>query len=210
MICAAVALILAADIAAMPLLQPILGPLTPLFVNDVLLYLAAGVVGLYCASRLGSPHWWRPGTDSDSQAQQTLLTLLLGVAVVAANTFITVVYRDQAVQAAPWITLLTPRTALALSFRAALTEEIFFRLFLFPLIAVILLYFLHSKEISLIIGAFVSSLVFGLLHLPSGFFLAFFVGLALVYIYYQRGLVPAMVVHFFADAIPFVILSVIL
>ncbi len=37
--------------------------------------------------------------------------------------------------------------------------------------------------------------------------MAFFTGFVMIYIYYKRGLVPVMVVHFFADAIPFIIIS---
>lgn len=62
---------------------------------------------------------------------------------------------------------------------------------------------LGSKRAPLIIGAVMPTFFFGLTH--GGFLSAFFIGLALVYVYHQRGLLPAMIVHFFADAIPYVL-----
>lgn len=94
---------------------------------------------------------------------------------------------------------------MALAFRAAQNEEVIFRFFLFPLVAWGVRHFVRSRRVSLVTGAMASSLFFGLIH--PGFFPAFLMGLALVYIYHQRGLLPAMVVHFFTDAIPYVLVS---
>ncbi|MBU7009856.1 MAG: CPBP family intramembrane metalloprotease [Theionarchaea archaeon] len=83
------------------------------------------------------------------------------------------------------------------------TIAVSFRLFLFPVIAWAVAYFLHSQDASLITGALVSSFFFGLIHPGFGFITVFLIGLALVYIYYHRGLLPAMIAHSFTDAIPF-------
>jgi hypothetical protein len=49
----------------------------------------------------------------------------------------------------------------------------------------------------------VPTFFFGVTH--PGFLSAFFIGLPLVYVYHPRGLLPAMVVHSFTDAIPYVL-----
>ncbi len=64
---------------------------------------------------------------------------------------------------------------------------------------------MRSQRAPLVVGALTSALVLGLIH-PS-FWSVFMIGLALTYIYYQRGLLPAMIVHFFTDAIPYTLVS---
>jgi len=144
--------------------------------------------------------------------QKTYIVALLGLLVVICNAVLNLVfyvaYRDQASQVSPWLILLTPETALALSFRAALNEQVVFRLFLFPLILLIIRYFTHSQKASLVIAGLASAGLVGFIH--PGFVQAFLIGLALIYIYYERGLLPAMITHFFADTIPLVLISLML
>lgn len=173
--------------------------------NDFTIVLLTGLAGLFLAPRVGCPIWWRPNDDSPKLRRKTILAVTVGVAIVIINTLNNLIYIDQAAQTSSWINLLTPSTAVAISLRAALNEEVIFRLFLFPLVAWILKR-LKQSEFSLTIGALASSILFGLIH-GAGFFWAFLVGLALIYIYYQRGLFLAMPIHFFADAISFVLIS---
>jgi membrane protease YdiL (CAAX protease family) len=132
--------------------------------------------------------------------------VLLSLSVVVSNTLINFAYRNQDEQSASWLTSLTPETAIALSFRAALSEEIIFRFFLFPLATWLSKHFIKSHQASLVVGAMASTLAFGFIH-GAGFAVALLTGLVLIYIYHQRGLLLAMIVHFFADMVPFVLLS---
>ncbi len=91
--------------------------------------------------------------------------------------------------------------AFFLSLRAGITEEVVFRLFLLSLSAWITLRIFHNRRGAIGVGVLVSSLLFGLIH--PGFILAFLMGLAMAYIYLEAGLLPAMLVHFLGDFVPF-------
>lgn len=207
----AAALVVAADGSVMPVLRQGLyrrASTTIVFAFDFGIVLLAGMAGFFFASRVGCPGWWRSGKSKPASRRVTLITLLVAVFVVAGNTLVCVASRNQLTELAPWLVSLTPGTALALAFRAALTENIVFRLFLFPLVAWGVGHFIRSQRGSLVVGALASAFVYGLIH--PGFVAAFLGGLAVLYIYHQRGLLPAMAVHFFGDAIPFVWLSMML
>jgi membrane protease YdiL (CAAX protease family) len=209
-IVAVATLVVMADTVAMPIVSKYLygsASATIVFVSDFGIVLFAGIAGLFLAPRLGCPFWWRAGNGSPASRRMTLLTALLGLVVVASNALALLVYRDQVAHAnvAPWMALLTPARAVALAFRAALNEEIFFRLFLFPGTAWVVGHFIPTRQASLLTGVLVSAIVYGVMH--PGFLMAFLVGCAFSYIYYRLGLLPAMVVHFFTDAIPFTLLS---
>lgn len=208
------ALVVACDVVLMPILQ-VAGyvrsgwPTTGVLVWDFGTVSVAGLAGLFLAPRVGCPVWWRQGDRSPVSQRATLITIVLSLFVVVYN-IVTVVgyavaYPERRTALAPWSTTLTPGRAIALSFRAALNEETLFRLFLFPLVAWIAGRLVRSKRIALVVGALTSALILGLIH--PGFWSAFMIGLALVYIYHQRGLLPAMIVHFFTDAIPYTLVS---
>lgn len=200
--------VVAADVVVMPILHQSLyrqAAAKTILALDFSSVLLTGLAGLFFAARVDSPYWWRPGNSSPASRKVTFITVLLGSAVVVSNTLIFVTSRNQVAQLAPWLIALTRETAIALAFRAALTENIVFRLFLFPLAAWVAGHFIRSRRISLVVGALVSALMFSLIH--PGFLVAFLAGLALTFIYYHRGLLSAMTVQFFADAIPFVLLS---
>jgi hypothetical protein len=206
-------LVVAIDMAAMPILREYLygrAPTVMVLAGDFSIALLAGLAGLYFASRVGSPCWWRLGIGSPARRQATLVTLLLGLVVVVSNTVIMVTYyrqdTAQFAQIAPWAALLTPARASALAFRAALTENVFYRLLLFPLGAWAVGRFTRSRRAALVSGALLSALVCGLLH--PGFGAGFLIGVALVYICHQGGLVPVMIVHFLTDVIPLTVVSV--
>ena len=205
------ALVVAMDIVITPILSSQYGSasLSIVFFWDFNVVLVAGLAGMLFAPRVGCPLWWRHNDSSPDSRRTNYAILLLGLVLVVLNTISNIVNVEQAKQAAPWLVLLTPETAVALSFRAALNEGILFRLFLFPLVAWVAKRFGGSQRASLGLGALASSLVYGYIH-GLGFIWAFSVGLALIYIYHHRGLLPAMVIHFFADAIPLVLMSMML
>lgn len=181
-------------------------------IYDFSVTLMAGWAGVFLARRVGSPLWLRSSGDSPVLQQKTYSIVPFGLLVVVCNTILNVVYfvsyRDQALQVSPWLASLTPEIALTLSLRAALNEQVVFRVFLFPLILLIIRYLVHSQKTSLLIAGLASAILVGLIH--PGFVQAFLIGLALVYIYYQRGLLPAIVVHFFADSVPLMLISLML
>jgi hypothetical protein len=207
-------LVVAVDAMLMPILVGyyIHASIILILIYDFSIVLMTGWAGVFFARRVGSPLWWRSNNDSPVLRQKTHILFLLGLLVVVCNTVLNfvyyVAYHDQALQVSPWLNLLTPEITIALSLRAALNEQVVFRLFLFPLTLLIARYFLHSQKASLVIAGLTSAMLVGLIH--PGFVQAFLIGLALVYVYYQRGLLPAMVVHFFADAVPLVLISLML
>lgn len=199
-------------------LMPILGryyfqaSIASVLIYDFGVTLMAGWVGMFFARRVSSPVWWRSNYDLPVLRQKTRVLVLLCLLVVVCNTVLNfvyyVAYHDQALQVSPWLILLTPEIALALSLRAALNEQVVFRLFLFPLILLIVKCLTKSQKASLVIAGLASAFLVGLIH--PGFVQAFLIGLALVYIYHMRGLLPAMITHFFADAVPLVLISLML
>jgi hypothetical protein len=207
-------LVVAVDAMLMPILTRfyLQDSIAIVLIYDFSVTLMAGCAGVFLTRRAGLPLWWRASNDSPVLRQKTYIIVLLSLFVVICNAVLNLVYYvaypDQALQVSPWLVSLTSETALALSLRAALNEEVFFRLFLFPLILLVMRYCTHSQKASLVIAGLASATLVGLIH--PGFVQAFLIGLALIYIYYQRGLLPAIVVHFFADAVPLVLISLML
>lgn len=203
------ALVVVTDLALLPIFNIYNQSLTATLVYDFSTVFLTGLTGLLLAPRVNCPIWLRKSNASSNPSRETSVPILLGLSLVAGNTLIQLVSLNQAVELAPWLTLLTPQTAIAISLRAALNEETIFRLFLFPLVAWIVARFKRSPRTSLVVGALASTVAFGLIHPPSGFLLSFIAGIIFIYIYHKRGLLPTMTAHFFADAIPLVLTSVI-
>lgn len=182
---AVVVLVVAVDAMLMPILVRfyLQAGIALVLIYDFSVTLMAGWAGVFLARRVGSPLWWRSNNNSPVLRQKTYIIVLLSLLVVICNTVLNLVYymahRDQASQVSPWLILLTPEIALALSRARA--------------------------QASLVIAGLASAMLVGLIH--PGFVQAFLIGLALVYIYYKRGLLPAMIIHFLADAIPLVLIS---
>jgi hypothetical protein len=103
------------------------------------------------------------------------------------------------------LTALSPEIAIVGWFCAVWCEETLWRFFLFLVVAWAFTHLLRSHRASLVIGPVVPTFFLRLIH--PGFWSEFLIGLALVYIYYHGGLLPAMIVHFFTDAIPFTLVS---
>jgi len=207
-ILAVATLVVAMDVMIMPILSNLyhLASATAVLAYDFSIMLVAGLAGLLLARRIDCPVWWRQGRGPSPSHRADYVIVLLGLCIVILNALNNIVNIEQARQIAPWMALLTPETAIALSFRAALNEETIFRLFLFSLVAWIAMRLVGSRRVSLVLGALVSALVFGLIH-GVGFVLAFSFGLAFAYMYFRRGLLAVMTVHFLANAIPFVVVS---
>lgn len=203
------ALVVAADLALLPIFNLYNQDSTATLVYDFSIVFLTGLAGVLLAPRVNCPVWLRKSNASSNPSREISVPILLGLSLVAGNTLIQLISINQAVELAPWLTLLTPQTAIAISLRAALNEETIFRLFLFPLVAWIVARFKQSPRASLIVGALASTVAFGLIHPPSGFLLSFIAGIIFIYIYHQRGVAPAMAAHFFTDAIPLVLTSII-
>lgn len=205
----AAAVVIAADVVVLPLFSdqsPL--PLAVLLAGDFSVCIGFGLIGVYITSRIGLPLWWNPGTNSRQSQQISVAVLFLGVAVITAGTFITFYRTIWSPFVHQYFALLTLRSALGLSLRDAVLRGIFFHLFLFPLAVWISRHFI-SKKYSLILGGVTSAFLDGL----NGDFFSippFLVALSLVYIYYLRGLLPAMIVRFLAGAIPFIVIFIVL
>jgi membrane protease YdiL (CAAX protease family) len=176
-----------------------------IILNNVLFVLPVGLLGLYFASRMGLPWWWR-SDESSNRWQVSYIVISLGVLLVTTNTILNLSSPDK-VALNPLFSSITLKRAIGLSLHAGLVEETLFRLFLFSFVAWVIDRIFHSRKPALFIGAVVSTFIFALFHTTSAHAVAFVLGFAIVYIYYKNGLLPAMVAHFFADAVPFALLS---
>lgn len=195
--------VVALDVVMISLYDQMLTSLAVVLAGDFSMFLIFGVAGIYFASRIGFPLWWCPSTDSPRSQQTSLITVLFGVTVVVGGTLL-VFYRIIWSPTLQWAASFTLGTATAFSLKNALYSEILFRLFLFSLV-VWIGDRLSSRKYSLALGAIASAFVGSfqgiLFSAPS-----FLIGLLSVYIYYQRGLVPAVLVRFLAGAVPFIII----
>jgi hypothetical protein len=184
-------LVVAVDAMLMPILVRfyLQAGIALVLIYEFSITLIAGWAGVFLARRVNSPLWWRSSNDSAVLRRKAYIIVLLGLLVVVCNTILNLVYyvayRDQALQLSPWLILLTPGIVLALSLRAALIEQVVFRLFLFPLILLVTRYFAHSQQGSLVIAGLASAFLVGLIH--PRFVQSFLIGLALIYIYYKHG-----------------------
>jgi membrane protease YdiL (CAAX protease family) len=179
-----------------------------IILNNVLFVLPAGLLGLYFASHMELPWWWRSDENS-KRWQVSHIVIILGIFLVIINTFLNLSSPDR-VTLNPLFASVTLKRAIGLSWHAGLVEETFFRLFLFSFVAWVIDRIFHSRKPALIIGAAMSTFIFALFHSTSAHAVAFVLGFAILYIYYKSGLLPAMVVHFFADAVPFALFPLLL
>ena len=183
-----------------PLLQPLLykgaKPII-IYIFEFFEYAIFAFLGLVLVERTKLPGWWA----KERSKKTNLVVALLGATLVAANMALHYYSRSEALRLAPWVGTLDLTQAFFLSLRAAITEEIIFRLFLISLSAWVILRIFHNRRGAIGVGVLVSSLLFGLIH-PT-FPLPFLMGLAMAYIYLRVGLLPAMAVHFLGDFVPF-------
>jgi membrane protease YdiL (CAAX protease family) len=146
---------------------------------------------------------WQVKYEGNMIRKQLLITFFLGAIIVVTNTLI---WNNSNGDTVAWASFTSFFEPILISGRAALVEELFFRLLTFSFIVVIVRKISKSDIVSFIIGALLSSIIFGLYH--QGFYLAFIYGILLCYIYKNNGLIPAMVIHFFSDAIPFIMIYI--
>lgn len=172
---------------------------------DVFTIILTVGLGFYLATKVNFPLWWKRDCEK-SLAKQLIILILLGLAVIIPNTVI-YYFNQNTVAAIPWTNFTNLKEPILLAMRAGLQEEIIFRLFLFTLITYAATKIVHSTRKSIVIGIAISSLLFGMMH---GFYpnFAYISGGILAYIFYKNGLIPAMIIHFLADVIPWILLIV--
>lgn len=176
--------------------------------SDFIFVMFFGLPGIYLTEQAGTPFLSRGKTDKSSLDSWVFIALL-SFAIIILNTFAWYVSYRQAAGYLPWVRFLTPLNAVLLSAKAALSEEVIFRLFLFPLLIFVLKNFTNSIRIQVISSLIISAFIFSY-SLHSGSPVSFVAGIIIGHIYYKKGLGAAMVVHFIADCIPFVMLSYLL
>ncbi|MTI68346.1 MAG: CPBP family intramembrane metalloprotease [Firmicutes bacterium] len=130
----------------------------------------------------------------------------LGLTLIAVNTYTWMLNYNGNIQNYKWLESLNYIGAVLISIRAAITEEIIFRFFLFSFIFFIFSKFVDSRRSILILSILVSSFIFSF-FLHSGSLVSFGAGIIITYIFYKKGLVISMIVHFLADVIPFLLIS---
>lgn len=177
-------------------------PLFQKLFSDAVLITITGLIGISLAKKIELPLWWNRDNEK-SLSKQLAIIILLGLAIILPNT-LNYYYNQHLATTVSWLNFSKLHEPILVSLRAGLFEEVLYRLFGFTLITYIISKLVSSKKQSIIIGIFLSAVLFGLLH--QGFIFAFYCGVILAYVYYKNGLLPAILIHFIADAIPFTLL----
>lgn len=173
---------------------------------DILLLLFCGLFGIKLANKLNLSIYY-PDKEKINSRKLIYIIIYLSVLVVIVNEFSWLIYSKSNILPY-WVTKLNFVTAISISLRAAIYEEIIFRLFV---ITFLIYYFrkIMSEFKSVLTSILISSIIFSFLF-HSGSIISLANGLLLGMIYYNIGLMPAIVVHFFADVIPFITLTILL
>ncbi|AKL95045.1 abortive infection protein [Clostridium aceticum] len=174
--------------------------------TDAVIIIITGFIGKYFISKVGFPLWWNRDT-SISLAKQLFVLIALGLLIIIPNTLMYYLNQDL-VATVPWIDFANFKEIVLVSLRAGLHEEILFRLFVFTTVTYLANKEIDSQKKSMILGMIISSLLFGLMHGGMNIFVIAY-GVILAYVYYKNGLIPAIIIHFFADAIPWTLLYII-
>ncbi len=167
---------------------------------DIMLVIAAVLIGRESVKKIGFPVW-QVKYERGINSKQLLISIFIGSCIVVFNTL---VLTCSDISNAPWLKFSNFYQPYFLSLRAALTEELVYRFLAFSVVVQFTDCLFKSRAIGIAAGALVSSFLFGLLH--QGFYFSFVIGVGLCYIYKNNGLVFAMVVHFLADFIPFLMI----
>ena len=170
-----------------------------LIIFDAIISFFAIFIGKMAANVVGIPIWQTKYETINKQ--HLLISIIIGVIMIAINTLI---WNNNNADTVTWARFTDYFEPIYISLRAALIEELFFRLFIFSVVMLLVRKVSKSDIIALIAGALLSSIFFGLYH--QGFYLGFLYGILLCYIYKHNGLVLAMIIHFLSDAVPFVVI----
>jgi len=202
------AFVAAVDVGVLPvLLASVYRGATPAYVYafDFTVVSIAGFAGALLAARVGLPLWRRSRREPERAARETAIVVALGLLIVFGNTVVLLLSRDQLSRVAPWLLQLTPQSAVLVAARAAVMENIVFRLLLISLAVWGARRAGLGERAAVLTGAAVSATAFALIHPGMG--VALLAGLALAYIFARCGLLTAMGVQFVGDAVPFLVLA---
>ncbi|HYE10189.1 MAG TPA: CPBP family intramembrane glutamic endopeptidase [Patescibacteria group bacterium] len=165
------------------------------------------MIGLILANKLNL-FIYNPSREFIKGSSKTVsLILFLSVLLVIANETLWVIYSKTDVLPA-WVEGLDFSSAILISARAAIYEETFFRLFLMTIIIYFFKNIISYKK-SVLIGIVVSALIFSV-SFHSGSMISFASGLLLGFVFINTGIIPAMLLHFIADAVPFITIAYLL
>ncbi|MFA5815332.1 MAG: CPBP family glutamic-type intramembrane protease [Bacteroidales bacterium] len=173
---------------------------------DSLIMLLIGFSGVILIRYTKTPFLFYNDDDPKESKKSWLLLLLLSMLLIALNAVIWYNSKEQ-IQSIGWVKSLTPINSILISIRAGITEEVIFRFFLFSLLLLVFAKIIHSKILIFLICSIISALAFAFL-LHSGSIVSLVAGIILSYIYYKKGLLPAIIVHFLGDFIPFLMISI--
>lgn len=174
---------------------------------DSLIMLLIGFSGVILIRYAKTPFLFYNDDDPKESKKSWLLTLVLSVLLITLNTVIWHISKEQNIQSIGWVKSLTPINSILISIRAGITEEVIFRFFLFSLFILVFAKIIHSKVLIFLICSIISALAYAFL-LHSGSIVSLVAGIILSYIYYKKGLLPAIIVHFLGDCIPFLMMSI--
>lgn len=179
-------------------------------IGNFSLFFAIGFSGLILSEKVGFMGLFI-NTKIRYRAKIKRMTIyggIVGVLMAALN--ILVLSQANSSSFPEWTKYATdPYNIFILSLRAGLVEETVFRLFLFPVsvwgCALIRKRAESISKVDIIIGAVISSALFGIIH-NSGFILAVFTGFLLSFIYYKAGWESCVIAHFITDFMTFMII----
>ena len=178
-------------------------------IGNFSLFFAMGFSGLILSDKIGFTGLLI-NTEIAYRAKIKRMTIYGGIAGVLMGALNILVLSQANSSSFPeWTKYATdPYNIFILSLRAGLVEETVFRLFLFPVsvwgCALIRKRAESISKIEIMIGAVISSALFGIIH-NSGCILAMIMGLLLTAVYYKAGWESCVIAHFITDFIPFMI-----
>ncbi|MFZ5966846.1 MAG: CPBP family intramembrane glutamic endopeptidase [Bacillota bacterium] len=197
--------VLVSDVFVVSIIYPE-NPLIIMTVFDVLMTSILGIFGVIIANYVNIAVF-DAGKEAKEDHRLLQQLFLLGLVITAVNTYIWLISYEEVIQYVYWVKMLTPLKAIFLSLRAAIIEEVIFRVFLFSLLLGTAKRILKNNERTIaIFSSLITSVLFAFM-LHGGTNISFAVGVVLSYVFYKRGLVPVMLIHFVGDVIPLVIVS---
>ncbi len=192
------------------LIKPILyleSSIYNLIITDFLIVSFLGYIGLAFAYKENLNTFLPKHNYSDLPKRIFIIYSLLVFFLIILNTVTWIIYSGGNIPLPSWINITSPGLAVIIAIRAAFMEEIVFRLFLISFILYALkqlnVIIEFNQKLSIILSSIIFSFTF-----HSGSIISIISGMILGAVFLNFGLLYAIIIHFLADVIPFIILSV--
>lgn len=205
-------IILIIDIKIIPIIF-VKNDLKTIVFIDFIATMVCGIYGLNIALNLNLPTYYI-SYESNEEKSITSQVIFVSILIIIFNTFFWVASYSESIQSINWFNMTKIYEVILVSLRAALIEEVIYRLFIFSFIILLLKGIFNKfqikssrKKITMISG-FITSIIFSVFNHSNSIIAFILGGILITYIYYKKGLLVSMLVHFLGDLIPFLIVMI--